>query len=171
MKKLIILAIAFAACTGCDTTPRDSSALEKLHGNWYGIEITNHLINQGVWDTLNTQSISMMTLTLDTANATVIIDSSGVILDTAQLTINNDSSITINSNASNLGWAFDSDLIGPVGQPILDSLRQLFTGEQTFQVLQLTQDEAVFYFDTVIPIQFGSFYASMELRHTQYWQK
>ena len=35
----------------------------------------------------------------------------------------------------------------------------------------LTEDEAIFYFDTIIPIQFGTFNANMELRHTQYWQK
>ena len=113
----------------------------------------------------------MMTLALDTGNSTVVIDSAGTVLDTAQLTINNDSSITINSNASNLGWAFDASLINAVGQPVLDSLSQLFTGEQTFKVLELTKDEAVFYFDTVIPIQVGSFSANMELRHTEYWQK
>ena len=171
MKRLLLLSALAFAFSNCDTTPRDASTLEKLHGNWYGVEITNYLINQGVWDTLHPRPTAMMTLTLDTGNSTVIIDSAGTVLDTAQLTINNDSSITINSNASNLGWAFDASLINAVGQPVLDSLSQLFTGEQTFKVLELTKDEAIFYFDTVIPIQIGSFSANMELRHTEYWQK
>ena len=171
MKRLLLISALAFSLSNCDTTPRDSSTLEKLHGNWYGVEITNYLINQGVWDTLHPHSTTMMTLTLDTGNSTVVIDSAGTVLDTAQLTINNDSSITINSNASNLGWAFDASLINAVGQPVLDSLSQLFTGEQTFKVLELTKDEAIFYFDTVIPIQVGSFSANMELRHTEYWQK
>ena len=171
MKRLLLLSVLAFALANCDTTPRDASTLEKLHGNWYGVEITNYLINQGVWDTLHPHPTTMMTLTLDTGNSTVVIDSAGTVLDTAQLTINNDSSITINSNASNLGWAFDASLINAVGQPVLDSLSQLFTGEQTFKVLELTKDEAIFYFDTVIPIQVGSFSANMELRHTEYWQK
>ena len=132
MKRLLLLSALAFALSNCDTTPRDASTLEKLHGDWYGVEITNYLINQGVWDTLHPHPTTMMTLTLDTGNSTVVIDSAGTVLDTAQLTINNDSSITINSNASNLGWAFDASLINAVGQPVLDSLSQLFTGEQTF---------------------------------------
>ena len=113
----------------------------------------------------------MMTLSLDTLSSTAIVDSVGTILDTASLVVNNDSSITVTSNTSNLSWAFDADLINAFGQPVLDSLRILFTGEQRFQVHMLTEDEAIFYFDTIIPIQFGTFSANMELRHTEYWQK
>jgi hypothetical protein len=54
---------------------------------------------------------------------------------------------------------------------VLDSLRSLFSGAQTFHVLQLTEDEATFYFDTIIPIEYQGFQATMELRHTEYWQK
>ena len=35
----------------------------------------------------------------------------------------------------------------------------------------LTENDAIFYFDTIIPIQYGTFNANMGLRHTQYWQK
>ena len=171
MKRILLLFTLCSALMSCDTTNQSASTLEKLHGNWYGVEVTNYLINQGTWDTLHPHSITMMTLTLDTADGSMIVDSAGTVLDTASIVVNSDSSVTITSNVSNLGWAFESSLINTGGQPILDSLSVLFTGEQNFKVLQLTQDEAVFYFDTVIPIQYGTFTANMELRHTQYWQK
>ena len=166
---LFALSIALTACETTNQAPKGTN--EKLQGNWYGVEISNQLIAQGLWDTLHYHNTSMMTLNLDTADGSIVVDSAGTVLDTAMLVVNNDSSLTITGNTSNLGWAFDSDLINAFGQPVLDSLRTLFTGEQTFKVLTLTEDEAVFYFDTVIPVNYGSFQANMELRHTEYWQK
>jgi len=171
MKRILLSLLAGATLLSCDTTTPEPGTLEKLQGDWYGVEITNHLIAQGLWDTLHPHSTTMMTLSLDTLSSTAIVDSAGTVLDTASLVVNNDSSITVTSNASNLSWAFDADLINAFGQPVLDSLKVLFTGEQRFQVHLLTEDEAIFYFDTIIPIQFGTFSANMELRHTEYWQK
>ena len=56
MKRLLLLSVLAFALSNCDTTPRDASTLEKLHGNWYGVEITNYLINQGVWDSPSSSS-------------------------------------------------------------------------------------------------------------------
>lgn len=171
MKKLLFALALTVGLTSCDTNTPEPGTLEKLQGDWYGVEITNHLIAQGLWDTIHPQSITMMTLGIDTLTSTAIVDSAGTTLDTAALVVNNDSSITVTGNTSNMGWAFDADLISAFGQPVLDSLRVLFTGEQRFHVHMLTEDEAIFYFDTIIPIQFGTFNANMELRHTEYWQK
>lgn len=169
---LLTLFSALILLTACDpTNPAPPGTLEKLHGTWYGVEISNHLIAQGQWDTLHYHNTTMMTLQLDTADGTVIIDSAGITLDTAQVIVNNDSTLTFISDKSNLSWAFDASLINTFGQPILDSLKQYFNGTQTFHVLNLTETEAVFYMDTVIPIQYMGFQANMELKHTQYWQK
>jgi len=173
MKKLATLLFASTiALTACDTNNQAPAGTnEKLQGNWYGVEISNQLVAQGLWDTLHYHNTSMMTLSLDTADGSIVVDSAGTVLDTAMLVVNNDSSLTITGNTSNLGWAFDADLINAFGQPVLDSLRTLFTGEQNFKVLTLTEDDAVFYFDTIIPVNYGTFQANMELRHTEYWQK
>jgi hypothetical protein len=172
MKKRFLAFAAFAALLSCDTgTAPPPGTYAKLHGTWYGVEITNHLIAQGQWDTLHPHSTTYMTLSLDTLNGTVLVDSAGTVLDTASLVVNSDSTITVTGNRSNLGWAFDADLINNLGQPVLDSLRILFTGEQKFHVMLPTEDEAIFFFDTVVPVQYGNFSANMELRHTEYWQR
>ena len=141
MKKLLFALAITASLASCDTNTAEPGTLEKLQGDWYGVEITNHLIAQGLWDTIHPQSITMMTLGIDTLTSTAIVDSAGITLDTAALVVNNDSSITVTGNTSNLGWAFDADLISAFGQPVLDSLRVLFTGEQRFHVHMLTEDE------------------------------
>ena len=138
--------------------PPEPGTLEKLQGDWYGVEITNHLIAQGLWDTIHPQSITMMTLGIDTLTSTAIVDSAGTTLDTAALVVDNDSSITVTGNTSNLGWAFDADLISAFGQPVLDSLRVLFRGEKGFLFLILLEEEASFYFDTIFPFPFEMFF-------------
>ena len=66
---------------------------ELLHGDWYGIEVTNHLIAQGLWDTLH-HSITDLIGSFDTLNGTFVVDSLGKRLDSADLVIDN-SIITI----------------------------------------------------------------------------
>ena len=128
MKKLLFATALTLGLFSCDTNTPEPGTLEKLQGDWYGVEITNHLIAQGLWDTIHPQSTTMMTLGIDTLTSTAIVDSAGTTLDTAALVVNNDS-VTVTGNTSNLGWAFDADLISAFGQPVLDSLRVLFNGE------------------------------------------
>ena len=103
-----------------------------------------------------------MTLSLDTLSSTAIVDSVGTVLDTASLVVNNDSSITVTSNASNLSWAFDADLINAFGQPVLDSLRVLFTGEQRFQYI-CSRKMKQFSISTPLFLFSSAFSANMEL--------
>jgi len=104
MKRILLFFALCSALIACDTNNPSATTLEKLHGNWYGVEVTNYFINQGTWDMLHPHSITMMALTLDTADGSMIVDSAGTILDTASIVVN--SSLTITSNLSSLSWAF-----------------------------------------------------------------
>lgn len=165
----ILLALSLASCT--KTTPTQKSLEERLHGNWYGVEITNHLIAQGLWDTLHPHSISHLTATFDTLNGTFVVDSSGVVLDSAQMTVGADSSITILGAVNAVDWSFDRTLINAFGQPILQQLESSFTGNQKSKIIYISDSELHMYFEKVIPVSYQGFQANMELRHTEYWTR
>ena len=169
MKKLLFLSLlALMACKKPENVQRME---ELLHGDWHGVEITNHLIAQGLWDTLHPHSISDLIATFDTLNGTFVVDSLGRTADSASLIIDSDSVITVIGAVNAIDWSFDRQLINDFGQPVLEQLEAQFTGNQKFKILRLTQDELILYFDEVIPVSIAGFTADMELRHMQYWQK
>jgi len=169
MKKLLFLSLlALMACQKPEYVLRME---ELLHGDWYGVEITNHLIAQGQWDTLHPHSTKDLIATFDTLNNTFVVDSLGRTADSATLVIDGDSVITVIGAVNAIDWSFDRQLINDFGQPVLDQLEASFNGNQKFKILLLTEDELVLYFDEVIPVSIGTFTADMELRHTEYWQK
>ena len=169
MKKVVILcSLVLLSCT----KPENVQRMEVLlHGDWYGVEITNHLIAQGLWDTLHPHSTTDLIGTFDTLNNTFVVDSLGATMDSAQLVIDSDSVITVVGAVNAIDWSFDRQLINDFGQPVLDQLEASFNGNQKFKILRLTEDELVLYFDEVIPVSIQGFTADMELRHRQYWQK
>ena len=169
MKKLLLFtSLVLLSCT----KPANVQRMEELlHGDWYGLEITNHLIAQGLWDTLHPHSTTNLIATFDTLNNTFVVDSLGRTADSANLVIDGDSVITVIGADNAIDWSFDRQLINDFGQPVLDQLEASFNGNQNFKILRLTQDELVLYFDEVIPVSIQGFTADMELRHTQYWQK
>ena len=169
MKKVVVLcSLVLLSCT----KPENVQRMEVLlHGDWYGVEITNHLIAQGLWDTLHPHSTTDLIATFDTLNNTFVVDSLGATMDSAQLVIDSDSVITVIGAVNAIDWSFDRQLINDFGQPVLDQLESSFNGNQKFKILRLTEDELVLYFDEVIPVSIQGFTADMELRHMQYWQK
>ena len=151
MKKFLCLSLlALMACKKPENVQRME---ELLHGDWHGVEITNHLIAQGLWDTLHPHSTTDLIATFDTLNGTFVVDSLGRTADSASLVIDSDSVITVIGAVNAIDWSFDRQLINDFGQPVLE------------------QDELILYFDEVIPVSIGGFTADMELRHTEYWQK
>jgi len=169
MKKLLFLSLlALMACKKPENVQRME---ELLHGDWHGVEITNHLIAQGLWDTLHPHSTTDLIATFDTLNGTFVVDSLGRTADSASLIIDSDSVITVIGAVNAIDWSFDRQLINDFGQPVLEQLEAQFTGNQKFKILRLTQDELILYFDEVIPVSIAGFTADMELRHMQYWQK
>ena len=169
MKKFLFLSLlALMACKKPENVQRME---ELLHGDWHGVEITNHLIAQGLWDTLHPHSTTDLIATFDTLNGTFVVDSLGRTADSASLIIDSDSVITVIGAVNAIDWSFDRQLINDFGQPVLEQLEAQFTGNQKFKILTITEDELVLYFDEVIPVSIGGFTADMELRHTEYWQK
>jgi hypothetical protein len=170
MKRLLFFSIL--VLMSCKKRQPPTQPMEVLlHGSWYGVEITNHLIAQGLWDTLHPHSTTDLIGTFDTLNNTFVVDSLGETLDSASLVIDNDSVLTVIGADNAIDWSFDRKLISNFGQPLLAELESNFNGNQKFKILKITSDELVLYFDEVIPVSFQGFTADMELRHTQYWQK
>ncbi len=93
MKKLLLFtSLVLLSCT----KPANVQRMEELlHGDWYGLEITNHLIAQGLWDTLHPHSTTDLIATFDTLNYTFVVDSLGRTADSANLVIDGDSVITV----------------------------------------------------------------------------
>jgi hypothetical protein len=169
MKKVLLLsALVLLSCTKPENVQRME---ELLHGDWYGVEITNHLIAQGLWDTLHPHSTTDLIATFDTLNNTFVVDSLGRTADSATLVIDGDSVITVIGADNAIDWSFDRQLINDFGQPVLDQLEASFNGNQKFKILRLNETELILYFDEVIPVSIQGFTADMELRHMQYWQK
>ena len=169
MKKVLLLsALVLLSCKKPENVQRME---ELLHGDWYGVEITNHLIAQGLWDTLHPHSTTDLIATFDTLNNTFVVDSLGRTADSATLVIDGDSVITVIGADNAIDWSFDRQLINDFGQPVLDQLEASFNGNQKFKILRLNETELVLYFDEVIPVSIQGFTADMELRHMQYWQK
>ena len=171
MKKLILLllpALAFLSCRKPENVQRME---ELLHGDWYGVEITNQLIAPGLFDTLHPHSTVDLISTFDTLNGTFIIDSLGTILDSASLHIDSDSVITVLGADNAVDWSFDREMIIDIGLPILEDLENQFTGNQKFKILNISEDELILYFDEVVPISYQGFTADIEMRHTQYWRR
>ena len=171
MKKFILLLLPILALLSCRKPQNVQRMEELLHGDWYGVEITNHLIAQGLWDTLHPHGTIDLISTFDTLNGTFIVDSLGKTLDSASLTINSDSVITVLGADNAVDWSFDRKMIVDIGLPILADLEAQFTGNQKFKILNITEDELILYFDEVVPITYQGFTADIEMRHTQYWQK
>ena len=170
MKKIVTLFCLFTLL-GCEKEPNVSNMEELIHGDWYGVEITNHLIAQGLWDTLHPHSITNLVSTFDTLNSTFVVDSLGETIDSASLTINSDSVVTVVGAVNAIDWSFDRTMINDLGQPVLEQLESSFTGNQRFRILSLSDEELVLYFDQVIPVSISGFTANMELRHTEYWRR
>lgn len=171
MKKLVLLILPFLALISCRKPENVQRMEELLHGDWHGVEITNHLIAQGLWDTLHPHSITDVIASFDTLNGTFIVDSAGTIVDSASLVIDSDSVINVLGAVNAIDWSFDRTLINGFGQPVLQQLEAQFTGNQKFKILRITDDELILYFDEVVPVSIQGFTADMELRHTEYWQK
>lgn len=171
MKKTILL-FAIALFCSCEEEQENVQRMEELlHGDWYGIEVTNHLIAQGLWDTLHPHSITDLIGSFDTLNGTFVVDSLGKRLDSADLVIDSDSIITITGAVNAVDWSFDRQLINDVGQPVLQQLEANWNGNQKFKILTITESELLLYFDEVVPVSIAGFTADVELRHTQYWQR
>ena len=169
MKKLFFLSLL--TLTACQKPENVQRMEELLHGDWHGVEITNHLIAQGLWDTLHPHSTTDLIATFDTLNGTFVVDSLGRTADSASLVIDSDSVITVIGAVNAIDWSFDRQLINDFGQPVLDQLEASFNGNQKFKILSISETELVLYFDEVIPVSIQGFTADMELRHMQYWQK
>ena len=169
MKKLLFLSLlALMACKKPENVQRME---ELLHGDWYGVEITNQLIAPGLFDTLHPHSTSDLISSFDTLNGTFIVDSLGKTLDSASLVIDSDSVITVIGADNAVDWSFDRKMIIDIGLPILADLESQFTGNQKFKILKITDDELILYFDEVVPISYQGFTADIEMKHTQYWHK
>lgn len=171
MKKLALLLLPLIALLSCKKPENVQRMEELLHGDWYGVEITNHLIAQGLWDTLHPHGTRDIIASFDTLNGTFIVDSAGIIVDSASLVIDSDSVITVLGADNAVDWSFDRQLINGFGQPVLQQLEAQFTGNQKFKILRITEDELILYFDEVVPVSIQGFTADMELRHTQYWER
>ena len=133
MKKLLLFAsLVLLSCT----KPANVQRMEELlHGDWHGVEITNHLIAQGLWDTLHPHSTTDLIATFDTLNNTFVVDSLGRTADSANLVIDGDSVITVIGADNAIDWSFDRQLINGFGQPVLDQLEASFNGNQNFKIL------------------------------------
>ena len=127
MKRTVLL-IAIALTCGCEQPTNVQRMKELLHGDWYGVEVTNHLIAQGLWDTLHPHSITDLIGTFDTLNGTFLVDSLGQTLDSAYLVIDSDSVITVVGAVNAIDWSFDRQLINDFGQPVLQQLKPTGTG-------------------------------------------
>ena len=169
MKKLLFFSALILL--GCKKPENVQRMEELLHGDWHGVEITNHLIAQGLWDTLHPHETTDLIATFDTLNMTFVVDSLGETVDSASLVIDSDSVITVIGAVNAIDWSFDRKLINAFGQTVLQQLEANFNGNQKFKILTITEDELVLYFDEVIPVSYAGFTADMELRHTEYWQK
>lgn len=169
MKKLFFFsALLLLGCKKPDNVQRMEVL---LHGDWHGVEITNHLIAPGLFDTLHPHNTSDLISSFDTLNGTFIVDSLGKNLDSASLTIDSDSVITVIGADNAVDWSFDRKLIIDIGLPILADLESKFTGNQKFKLLKINEEELILYFDEIVPISYQGFTADIELRHTQYWHK
>lgn len=169
MKKLFFFsALLLLGCKKPDNVQRMEVL---LHGDWHGVEITNHLIAPGLFDTLHPHNTSDLISSFDTLNGTFIVDSLGKTLDSASLTIDSDSVITVIGADNAVDWSFDRKLIIDIGLPILADLESKFTGNQKFKLLKINEEELILYFDEIVPISYQGFTADIELRHTQYWHK
>jgi len=169
MKKLFFFsALLLLGCKKPDNVQRMEVL---LHGDWHGVEITNHLIAPGLFDTLHPHNTSDLISSFDTLNGTFIVDSLGKTLDSASLTIDSDSVITVIGADNAVDWSFDRKLIIDIGLPILADLESKFTGNQKFKILEINEEELILYFDEIVPISYQGFTADIELRHTQYWHK
>ena len=169
MKKLLFFSLVLLL--GCQKPDNVQRMEVLLHGDWHGVEITNHLIAQGLWDTVHPHSTTDLIGTFDTLNNTFVVDSLGRTADSASLVIDSDSVITVVGADDAIDWSFDRQLINDFGQPVLEQLEASFNGNQKFKIRSISEDELVLYFDEVIPVSIQGFTADMELRHTQYWQK
>lgn len=171
MKKLILLALGAFALVQCTDDMPEQSLESRIGWDWTGVRIENHLIAQGLWDTLHPHSTTYLTMSIDTLNKTFIIDSSGVVLDSATFTIGSDSTITVVGAYNASRWSIDKQMISAFGQPLLAELEDNFTGNQQSKILYVDENELQLYFEKLLPVNYQGFQATMKLKHTEYWTR
>jgi len=170
LRKIFILIITASGLMSCDRTA-NWTAIDFLSGTWEGQEITNYIKIQSYPGALTPHSTAHLLNSIDTTNNTSTIDSAGVIIDESNFLLLNETQITFGGTDQTINWAFDTEPLPAGLEPIFDSLRVLFSGEQTFDIQLLNRKECVLYFDTVVPVYYAGSLVNVELRHTQYWQK
>ena len=169
-KNFLILLFAVGSLMSCDRTA-NWTAIDFLSGTWEGQEITNYIKIQSYPGALTPHSTGHLFNRIDTVNKTSTIDSAGVVIDESIFVLHDESHLTFSGTDQTIDWAFDTDPLPAGLEPIFDSLRILFSGEQTFVIQLLNKKECVLYFDTVVPVYYAGTVVNVELRHTQYWIK
>ena len=147
------------------------TTIDFLSGTWEGQEITNYIKIQSYPGALTPHSTTHLLNSIDTANTKSSIDSAGIVIDENIFVLLSEDKISITGTDKTIDWSFDTGAIPAGLEPIFDSLRILFSGEQTFDIQLLNKTECILYFDTVVPVYYAGSLVNVELRHTQYWQK
>ncbi len=171
MKKIALFSLLVLALVQCTPDPNERTLESRLHGSWTGVKIDNHLTAQGLWDTLHPHTTSYLTMTFDTLSGSFVVDSAGIVLDSASFSIGSDSSITVVGATNASRWSIDKNMISAFGQPLLQELESNFTGNQKSQILYVSENELQLYFEKLLPVNYQGFQATMKLRHTEYWFK
>jgi hypothetical protein len=170
LRKIFILIFTASSLMSCDRTA-NWTTIDFLSGTWEGQEITNYIKIQSYPGALTPHSTAHLLNQIDTANTTSSIDSAGIVIDENIFVLLGEDKISITGTDKTIDWSFDTESIPPGLEPIFDSLRILFSGEQTFDIQLLNRKECVLYFDTVVPVYYAGSLVNVELRHTQYWKK
>ena len=169
-KNFLVLILIAGGLMSCDRT-ENWTAIDFLSGTWEGQEITNYIKIQSYPGALTPHSTAHLLNQIDTANETSTIDSAGTVIDENTFVLLSEDKISITGTDKTIDWSFDTESIPPGLEPIFDSLRVLFSGEQTFDIQLLNRKECVLYFDTIVPVYYAGSLVNVELRHTQYWKK
>ena len=170
LRKIFILIITASGLMSCDRTA-NWTAIDFLSGTWEGQEITNYIKIQSYPGALTPHSTAHLFNQIDTAKETSTIDSAGTVIDENTFVLLSENKISITGTDKTIDWSFDTQSIPTGLEPIFDSLRVLFSGEQTFDIQLLNRKECILYFDTIVPVYYAGSLVNVELRHTQYWQK
>ena len=169
-KNFLVLILIAGGLMGCDRT-ENWTAIDFLGGTWEGQEITNYIKIQSYPGALTPHSTDHLLNQIDTVNRTSTIDSAGVVIDKSVFVLLDETHLSLSGTDQTINWAFDTDPLPAGLEPIFDSLRVLFSGEQTFDIQLLNKKECILYFDTIVPVYYAGNVVNVELRHTQYWQK
>ena len=170
IKKQLFLLFIIGSLFSCDRTA-NWTTIDYLSGTWEGQEITNYIKIQSYPGALTPHTTGHLLNRIDTANKTSTIDSAGIIIDESNFVLRDETHLSFSGTDQTIDWAFDTDPLPEGLEPIFDSLRVLFSGEQTFDIQLLNRKDCVLYFDTVVPVYYAGTLVNVELRHTQYWKK